>query len=258
MSERDSYQNGVPCWVDLMTNDVDAAHRFYAGLFGWEIEDQGEAFGHYGLAMLRGKTVAGIGPLQDAGMPPAWSTYLATSNLDTTAAKVKDAGGTVLMPPMDVGDTGRMAVVQDPVGAVVGFWQAKEHLGAALVNEPAAPCWNELHTRDTAAADEFYSAVCGYELEKMDGPPGFDYMLLKIDGRPVGGRMKMGADFPAEVPPHWLTYFAVDDTDAAAEKVRAIGGSVTNGPNDSPYGRMAICTDPAGAMFAIIKLAQED
>jgi predicted enzyme related to lactoylglutathione lyase len=257
MSERDGYQNGVPCWVDLMTNDVDAAHSFYAGLFGWEIADQGEEYGNYGLATLRGRTVAGIGPIQDPGMPPAWTTYLATTNADTTAAKVKDAGGTVLMAPMDVGETGRMALAQDPAGAVVGFWQAKEHIGAELVNEPGTLCWNELHVRDTQAADEFYRAVCGYELEKLDGPPGFDYKMLNVDGRPAGGRMHMGQDFPAEVPAQWLCYFAVEDTDAAVEKIKAAGGSLTVGPNDSAYGRMAICADPAGATFAIIKLAEE-
>ena len=110
MSERDSYQNGVPCWVDLMSTDAAAANRFYAGLLGWDVEDQGEEFGHYGMATLRGKTVAGIGPTQDRNMPSAWTTYLATSNIDTTVAKVKDAGGEVLMPPMDVGDAGRLAI----------------------------------------------------------------------------------------------------------------------------------------------------
>ncbi len=258
MSERDSYQLGVPCWVDLMTNDVDGAHRFYGDVFGWAVEDQGEEFGHYGMASLRGKTVAGIMPVPPGqSMPTAWSTYLATPNLDTTAAKVKDAGGTVMMAPMDIGDAGRMAVVQDTAGAIVGFWQAKDHVGSELVNEPGTLCWNELHVRDAEAADEFYGAVCGYEFEKMEGPPGFDYALLKVDGKIVGGRMKMGADFPEQMPPHWLCYFAVEDTDAAVEKIRASGGTVSNGPNDSEYGRMAICADPAGAAFAVITMAQE-
>ena len=123
------------------------------------------------------------------------------------------------------------------------------------MNESGALCWNELHARDAAAADEFYGAVAGFQFEKLEG--GMDYSLLQVDGKNVGGRMKMGEDFPAQVPPHWLCYFAVDDADAAAEKIRALGGSVDHGPHDSPYGRMAMCTDPTGAAFAIITLSEE-
>jgi uncharacterized protein len=253
MSERESYKNGVPCWADLMSTDVAAANRFYAGLFGWEIESQGEEFGNYGMATLRGKTVAGVGPTQDPGMPSVWTTYLATNNIDSTVAKVKDAGGTIMMPPMDIGDAGRLAVCTDSVGAVVGFWQAKDHVGAQLVNEPGTMCWNELYVRDSAAADQFYAAVAGYQYEKLEG--GMDYSLLKVDGENVGGRMNMVDEFPAEVPAHWLCYFAVADADAAAEKIRTTGGTVNQGPFDTPYGRMAMCTDPTGAAFAIIKLA---
>jgi predicted enzyme related to lactoylglutathione lyase len=255
MSERDSYKLGTPCWVDLTTNDVAVANRFYQELFGWEIEDQGEEYGHYGMATLRGKTVAGIGPIQPGeAMPSVWSTYLATPNLDTTMAKVKDAGGTVVMPPMDIGEAGRMAVAADAAGAFVGFWQAKDHVGSQLVNEPNTLCWNELHVRDADTADEFYAAVCGFEYESMSDTPDFDYNLLKVDGDAVGGRMKLGAGMPAEMPSYWLSYFAVEDTDATVEKIRSLDGSLVSGPDDSPYGRMAVCTDPTGATFAIIAM----
>jgi len=253
MSERTTkYDPGVPCWVDLMTTDVATANRFYAEVFGWEIEDQGEEFGHYGLASLNGATVAGIGPLMPGqSTPPAWTTYLATNSADASAAKAKDAGGTIQAPPMDVGDLGRMAVVQDPAGAFVGLWQAGTFIGAERVNEPGTLCWNEVHVRDAAAADEFYGALFGYEMPSMGG--GMDYKMLNLGGRPVGGRMKDTDDMP-ELAPYWLCYFAVDDADAAADRIRSSGGTVASGPGDTPFGRMAQCLDPAGAGFAIIQL----
>lgn len=258
MSERTSYQPGVPCWVDLSTSDPAGAQRFYADLFGWEVEDQGEQYGHYGIALLHGKTVAGIGPLPPGGQAlPAWSTYLATDNLDETIATVKEAGGNVVMGPMDIGEAGRMAFAQDPAGALVGFWQALDHIGSQLVNEPGTFCWNELTVTDVAAADEFYGVLFEYEFEKLPESEDNDYVLLKIDGQVVGGRGRMAAEAPTQTPPHWLLYFAVADTDAIAAKVTSGGGTVISPPRDSPYGRMATCTDPAGAVFAIISMPEQ-
>ncbi|HSV67828.1 MAG TPA: VOC family protein [Mycobacteriales bacterium] len=258
MSERTSYLPGVPCWVDLATTDPAGANRFYGELFGWTVHDQGAEFGNYGMAELRGKTVAGIGPVPPGSQsPPAWSTYLASPDIDETVATVKEAGGMVVMGPMDVGDAGRLAFAQDPAGAFVGFWEAKDHPGAQLVNEPGAVAWNELVVRDAAAADRFYQALFGYELEKVDGPPDFDYVLVKVGDDGVAGRYLAGAEVPPEVPPHWLTYFAVEDTDAVAEKITALGGTVVRAPADTPYGRMATCVDPAGATFAIIRLPDQ-
>src|SRR5262249_10647765 len=255
VSERSSYQPGVPCWVDLITTDVAAANRFYAEVFGWEIEDQGEEYGHYSLARLRGMRVAGVSPMPPGQtMPSAWSTYLTTSNLDTTAAKVKDAGGDIVMAPMDVGSVGRMAMVQDPAGAFVAFWQAGDTIGAELVNEPGALCWNELHVRDAQAADQFYTTSGGFELEQVEGE--LDYAMMKIDGTGVAGRLRMEGEAAAQTPAHWLCYFAVEDTDGSLNQIRSSGGSVMYGPEDTPFGRMAQCTDPTGAMVAIIQLSE--
>lgn len=257
MSERTSYQPGVPCWVDLSTSDLAGAQRFYADLFGWEVQSQGEEYGNYGIALLRGRPVAGMGPLPPGGQAPAWSTYLATDDLDGTLAAVKEAGGNVVMGPMDIADQGRMAFAQDPAGVFVGLWQAGEHIGAELVNEPGTPCWNELVVQDAAAADAFYGALFGYEFEKLDGPPDVDYLLLKVGGQVVGGRYKVGTESPEQGPPHWLVYFAVADTDAVSAKVTAGGGTVLRAPEDTPYGRMAAFRDPAGAAFAIVSAPAE-
>src|SRR5262249_21068679 len=201
------------------------------------------------------KRVAGVGPMPPGQtMPSAWSTYLATNNLDTTAAKVKDAGGDVVMAPMDIGSVGRMAMVQDPAGAVVAFWQAGDTSGAELGKEPGTLSWTELQVRDAQAADQFYTTVCGFELEQVEG--GLDYALLKIDGTGVAGRLGREGEAAAQTPPHWLCYFAVEDADGTLNQIRSSGGSVMFGPEDTPFGRMAQCADPTGAMFAIIEMSE--
>ena len=255
MPERTEHAPGTPSWIDIGT-DVDAAKRFYGGLFGWEAHDAGpvEETGGYGFFLKNGKLVAGYGPQQNPG-PPFWSTYVAVSDADDTAQKVKANGGQVVMDPMDVMAAGRMAVFQDPTGAFFSIWQAGEHKGAELVNEPGSFSWNELNTRDVDAAKSFYAAVFGWECETMQMGP-MTYTEIKLNGRPVGGMTGMD-NVPADVPPHWLTYFSVDDTDATVAKAQELGGSVLVPPMDIPPGRFSVVADDKGAHFAVIKMARE-
>ena len=163
MSQRDGYQPGVPCWVDTWQPDPEAAVAFYTQLFGWEVEDKmpPDSSGHYFICKLRGRDVAAIGsqPPEHAGHVPVWGTYIWVQSTDDTAAKVTDAGGSVAIEPFDRLDDGRMAVVVDLAGAVIGLWQAKEHRGAQLVNEPGAWAMSHLSTRDPEGAKEFYGAL---------------------------------------------------------------------------------------------------
>jgi predicted enzyme related to lactoylglutathione lyase len=152
---------------------------------------------------------------------------------------------------MDVMDLGRMAVLADPTGAVVGLWQSGLHTGVDVANEPGALIWNELMTRDFTAAKEFYGAVFPYTFGDMSGP-GFTYATIDLDGRPVGGVGELGPETPADVPPAWSTYFAVSDTDAAAARAVELGGQVASAPADSPYGRIAVLRGPAGETFAVM------
>src|SRR5690242_773936 len=144
MPERDSYDPGTPSWVDLGTPDIDASLKFYGELFGWEAEESQEDTGGYRLFTKNGRPVAGVMPLQSDEQPPAWSTYVAVEDADATIGKAKEAGGDVMVEPMDVMELGRMAFVTDDQGAAIGVWQAKEFPGAGLVNEAGAFCWNEL------------------------------------------------------------------------------------------------------------------
>src|SRR5580765_6166379 len=152
---------GYPCWVDVMTSDLEAAKAFYGGLFGWNAVDGPPEAGGYVIADVGGNPVAGLMaiPPDMAGHPSVWTTYLATDDADATAAAITANGGTLSMPPMDVMDVGRMAVAQDPTGGTFGLWQAKAHTGVHLANEPGALTWNEFMTRDYEGAKAFYGAV---------------------------------------------------------------------------------------------------
>ncbi len=261
MSTRTSYVPGTPSWVDVMVPNRDAAKNFYGALFGWTFEDMPDpesANVVYTNCSSNGHLVCGLmelsAEMQAGGMPAVWSTYIDTADADETASRVTGAGGTVMMPVMDVFDIGRMAMFLDPTGAAFGVWQAKIHMGAGLVNEPYGFCWNELDTRDTAAASSFYDTVFGWKSQALEGP--MDYFEWKLGDATVGGMMPMPEGMPAAVPNFWLTYFAVADCDVSVAQITELGGGLAMGPMDIPAGRFAVVHDPAGATFAVMKLAE--
>ena len=259
MPERTSYEPGTPSWVEFSTPDLDASIAFYGGLFGWEVpeSENAEQTGGYRLAMKDGRPAAGMMPKMDEGQPTAWATYLSVDDAAATAAAVTDAGGTVMVEPMDVMDLGRMAVFVDPGGAVFGVWQPGAFAGAGLVNEPGAIAWNELNTRDLAAAKEFYGAAFGWQFEDMESGEG-NYSMIKLGEHPIGGILDMEErGVPEMIPPHWQVYFGVEDTDATIAAAKEAGGGVMLEPIDIPFGRFAILTDPHGAGFAVIALSSE-
>jgi predicted enzyme related to lactoylglutathione lyase len=259
MAEFESYSPGTPCWVDLGTTDPEAARAFYAAVFGWDYDVGPPEAGEYTVATVRGKPVAGLyayGPEME-GTPPTWTMYLATDDAAGCARRMEQAGGTVLAGPMQVMEEGAMAVVRDPSGAVVGLWQAGRHIGARVANEPGGFIWNELLTRDLQAARGFYVDVFGYDTDEMDVGAPTPYVVLKLADREIAGMMTTPPHVPEQAPSHWLTYFAVSDTDAAVADVEKAGGQVMNGPNDSPYGRLAVVADPQGAVFTVIQSTPE-
>jgi len=242
MPVRTSYAQGTPNWVDLQTPSQDAAKAFYSGLFGWTYDDQPMPEGQvYSMAMLGEHTVAAIAPqppeMVAAGAPPMWNTYLAVDSVDDAVAKVEAAGGKVAMAPFDVMDAGRMAFVMDPAGAPVALWQANQHIGASLVNEPGTINWNELITTDPAAA-AFYQHVAGLTTSTMDMGAG-EYTLFEANGQMVGGTTP--PQMPG-TPNHWHVYFGVADADAAVAKATGPGPGVrhpgrAHGGDQRPAGR---------------------
>lgn len=251
--EYQSYEHGMPSWVDLGAPDPDAAAAFYAAVFGWEVVgDPSPDAGGYRMCLLRGKPVAGIGPAQNPG-PPFWTTYVTVTSADDAAARITAAGGATYAPPFDVMTFGRMGVFADPAGAVFSVWEARDHKGAAIVNEPGSFCWNELVTTDPAGAAAFYGAVFGWTTAPVEGAE-HGYTELKLGNRPIAGMMEKPDSVPAEVPPYWGVYFAVEDTDATVAKVQELGGSLLVPPVDIPSGRFAIVADPQGAVFGLMRM----
>jgi predicted enzyme related to lactoylglutathione lyase len=251
MPEISEFQPGLPAWDDLSTPDADESASFYEGLFGWETEDRGEEYGGYRVFHKDGSQVGGMMKIQQEGQPPSWNIYISVSDADELAGKVKDAGGDVIVEPMDVSELGRMAFFADPTGAAFGVWQSKEHTGAEIISEPGAPAWHQVNTRDPEKAEEFYAAVFGWDSEKID-TGGADYWEWQLDGKSVGGMFRMGDDFPDDVPAHWIVYFGVEDTDTATEKAKEGGATMRAEPFDTEAGRIAVFTDPHGAAFAVI------
>ncbi|MFF8726895.1 VOC family protein [Streptomyces sp. NPDC015171] len=247
------YATGTPCWVDLMAKDQQAALDFYRDLFGWQGRPGPAEFGGYAVCDLHGKAVAGIGPAmtaEGAPEPPSlWTTYLASTDAEATQEAIVGAGGTLLAPVMDVGVLGRMLIAADPQGAVFGVWQPGEFSGARVVNEAGALIWNELHTSDVGAATAFYGEALGIGIQPLEGADS--YWELQVGGRTVGGATRLAED-PPGTPPHWLTYFAVDDVDSTADALIRGGGNVLVPPFDMMAGRMTVVTDPQGAPFAMI------
>lgn len=253
--EKTSYAPGTPSWVDIGVSDFDAAMAFYGGLFGWTFAEGDPEAGGYRQARLGDHAVAGFGPQMNPG-PPAWATYVTVADAAATESAVTEAGGTVVVPVMDVMGLGHMGVYQDPGGAFFSTWQAGTHPGAGVVNEPGSLCWNELSTRNPDGAKAFYAAVFGWGAS--DNPMGPDevYTEWQLDGSSVGGMMRLDDRFPPEMPEYWLVYFAVADTDASLATATELGATIVVPPFDSPAGRIAIVTDPAGATFGMIALAE--
>ncbi|MGH9081511.1 MAG: VOC family protein [Acidimicrobiales bacterium] len=248
---------GAPCWVDLMTSDAEVSRDFYTRLFGWTAEEPNAEFGGYFNFTKDGVLVAGgMASQPDAGMPDAWSVYLATGDARKTAEMAGVHGGQIVAPPMDVGDLGTMAVVLDPGGAAIGMWQPGLHRGFGILAEPGAPAWFELHTREYAKAVDFYRDVFRWDAHTVpDTPPGFRYTTLGEGDGSMAGIMDASGFLPEEVPAHWNVYFGTADTDAALETIVGLGGSVVAEPEDTPYGRVASAADPIGVQF---KLAAND
>ncbi len=255
MSVMTSYEPGTPCWIDLGTPDQDAAGEFYGALFGWSLkeDENAEQTGGYRVATLKDKAVGGVMKLMQEGQPPAWMTYISVEDADATVAKAKEAGGEVIVEPMSVLDYGRMAILKDPTGAVVGIWQPGVNIGAGLVNEAGAFSWSEINTRDPEAAKSFYDDVFGWSFEDKEFEGVGTYTTINVGESAVGGLIDITGRVPDEVPANWLVYFSVEDADATVAKLKELGGGVAFGPSDiAGVGRFAVVQDPFGAAFAVI------
>jgi predicted enzyme related to lactoylglutathione lyase len=234
-----------------MTSNTERSRAFYCQLFGWTAGEGAEQFGGYFTFAKDGVLVAGGMANQRPGMPDVWSVYLAVEDAKATADAAPAHGGQVLVPAMDVGDLGTMAVLSDPDGATIGIWQPGLHQGFGVLGEPGAPSWFELHTRDYQAAVAFYREVFGWDTHVLSDTPEFRYTTLQHGESGLAGIMDASAFLPDGVPAHWSVYFGVEDTDAALARIVELGGSMVMAAMDTPYGRLATAADPTGAQFKI-------
>jgi len=221
MTDRSSYPASTFSWAELATSDGQAAKPFYTAVFGWTYDDRPVGPDMvYSMAQLEGRSAAA---LFTSDQPPHWNCYVTVESADDAAAKAKELGANVMAEPFDVMDAGRMAVLQDPTGAVFCLWQAARSIGARILYEPGALCWTELTTRDPQTAETFYTALFGWAAKHSAPGAPMEYTEFSNNGQPIVGMMKMPAQMPAEVPSYWMPYFQVPDCDASATKSIALG-----------------------------------
>jgi predicted enzyme related to lactoylglutathione lyase len=254
MSTRERAPLGAPCWTDLWTSDVEGSRRFYPDLFGWEAQEPSPEFDGYFMFTRNGVPIAGaMGTV--GGMSPndTWKIYLNTDDVSQTLRAAEAAGAQITVPSMPVADLGSQGVLLDPTGANVGVWQAGTFPGFTVLAEHGAPSWFELYTRDHAGAVSFYQSLFQFETTAVGDSAEFRYTTLndRGGGLELAGIMDAGNWLPEAMAAHWMTYWEVDDIDAAVTLVITLGGSVLADPTDTPYGRMATVTDPAGAQFKL-------
>jgi predicted enzyme related to lactoylglutathione lyase len=256
MPEFSSHAPGTFCWPELATTDQKAGVAFYRALLGWDVIEQPIGPTEiYSMFTLRGLEVAAASTLQaderQLGVPSHWNSYVSVASADESAKRAQELGGKVLAPAFDVMDAGRMAVLQDPTGAVISLWQPKRHIGAKVLREPGALGWTELLTNDTAAAEKFYTQLFGWKAKVSP-----EYTEFSIGSTPDAGMMKLDPKW-GNVPPHWMPYFQVNDCDGTAARATADGGQIHVPPSDIPnVGRFAMLADPQGATFSVITITQ--
>ena len=263
MADFTSHASGTFSWPELATTDQKAGVAFYRALFGWDVSDSPIGPTEvYSTFQMRGKAVSAAHTQRpeerQMGVPPHWNAYVTIADADESAKKAVSLGAKVLAPPFDVMDYGRMAVLQDPTGAVFQIWQAKKHIGAEILNEPGALCWTELTTSDTAAAEKFYTQLLGWGVKHAAPGAPMEYTEFSVNGQPSIGMMPKPPHMPAEIPSYWMPYFQVENTDASVTKAQTLGAKIMVPAQDIPTtGRFAIVTDPQGAMFAVFQFTQK-
>ncbi len=250
MTTRDRAPIGAPCWIDITTSDVERTRAFYCDLFGWTAEEPNPEFGGYFNFQHDGARTAGC-MAAAPGMPDVWSVYLATDDAAKTVAAAGANGGTTIVEPMAVGDLGTMAVIVDAGGAPIGIWQPETFGGIAVLGEPGAPSWFELHTRAYDPSVAFYRNVFRWDTHVVSDAPEFRYTTLGEGEGQLAGIMDASGFLPDGVPAHWSVYFEVADVDATLARIGVLGGSTMMPAEDTPYGRLAVALDPTGAAFKL-------
>lgn len=261
MVERDTpWPHGHPCWVEVRLGHPERAAAFYGQLFGWTFFDHGPDYQHYLTAKLDGRAVADIGPRptgETDEKPPTWLVCFAVVSTDAAVKDITRAGGTLLLPPLDVGSHGRFAVAVDPAGAEFAIWQANTYSGAEIAGTAGSVVRHHCLSRDVGASLAFYADVFGHTAVPSPESDGEDYVLLELDGRSVAAIRGMDAKAPADTSSHWRVSFGVVDLDSALEQVARLGGTLSEGPFPTPHGRCARVADEQGTSFEVLEVGHQ-
>ncbi len=256
MATHTSYPHGTFSWIELNATDATKAKRFYSELFGWTFDARPAGPGMtYSLVKLGDRLVGGLFEMTKemaAVAPSHWASFITVDDVDATAKSAAAHGGKLIDEPFDVLDLGRMAVVQDPTGAIFRLWKGKRRIGAEVKGESGSLCWNELYTSNVDVARSFYTDVIGWQARAVDMGSMGTYTLLAVPGE----NENLGGIMP--IPPsmkgasHWLVYIEVDDCDASTKKANDLGAKTLMPPMDIPNtGRFSIVQDPTGAVLAL-------
>jgi predicted enzyme related to lactoylglutathione lyase len=258
VTDQGEYKHGAFCWHEVATRDAPGAKQFYRDVFGYDLDDQEIPGGGGTYTMLRagGGDVAGLYEMSGEtfeGVPPHWMPYVWVDDVDATAAKAGELGGSIAAEPMDIPGVGRMAVIEDPTGAVISIYHGAEHQGAAHTGAYGTVGWNELMTRDSAAAESFYTALFGWSPRKQD-MEGTPYTVFSVDETPAAGMLEMQGPQWEGVPAHWMPYVSVADCQATVDAIGRAGGAVEVPPTEVPgIGTFSVVKDSTGAVFSVMK-----
>lgn len=248
---------GAPTWIELYSRDPHGSARFYSELFGWTTEPSSDEYDGHITCRLNGSVLAGINPADvGSGSPEGWLVYLASPDARATTAAAETHGGELLVEPLEIGTLGTMALVADPGDALVGVWQAGDHLGTQVVDEEGAPVWHEVEAKDYAASLAFYRNAFLWETQVESEADDFRYSVQVFEGRPYAGILDASRTLPDDAISRWRVYFQVADVDAACAEVLRLGGTIVTAAEDTPYGRMAEVADPSGAVFNVMDPAE--
>jgi uncharacterized protein len=249
---------GTFIWYDVMTTDTKAAAKFYGDVIGWSTQEHPMADGGTYTILSNGpRMVAGLmaipEPVRAQGVPPCWSGYLATDDVDADAKRVAAAGGAIQRPPTDIPNVGRFAVVADPGGAVFLLFKPNttEEPQPVAPMTPGHVAWHELYAGDLDREFSFYSRIFGWTKDRAHdmGPMG-TYQTFATGGAPCGGMTKA---IPQVSPPGWNYYTAVASVAAAADRALTRGAKLLHGPAEVPGGAWIVqARDPQGAAFALV------
>jgi uncharacterized protein len=254
MKTRRRHRVGAFCWVGLATSDPAGAQGFYTQLFDWdrEVLAAGET-GKFTILRRAGEDVAILyrqtAEARAAAAPPHWTSYISVQDAEATAARAVELGGAkVFRAPFDVLDAGRIAAIRDPMGAILSLWQPRGRIGATVINELGALCWNELATTDVDRARSFFGELVGWTYDTDDA----GYTTITNAGRPIGGIRQRAID-ERDAPPAWLPHFGVESTEAVTRRAMELGARRASRISETALGRRAVIADPQGARFAVLE-----